>query len=197
MRKLKTQQSLIEDIETELALPCALSVLGIAVEVVCPIMDHELKRPELMNTESNYAKVGKYLSSLQELVSGYDFPVYLVSSLDYFGTPSESEEFRSITRAINQREAQAYGFSNQTFEHTVTNEFEHNVVDEDRSDYYRSREFARLCRTFDTGEAFFHSCQMTSLAIQDGCAGVLAHLPTGAQFDMAVFNLSPELVVYS
>jgi len=198
-KKTKLGDVTRKEILNELTLPIVLSSLGIPVEVVCPVMDHELLRPEQMNTQRNFRKIRRFTECIQAFLreQNFPFPIKVESSLSLFGIPSKSVFFREITGAVQRYERNGYGITNKTFEYAVTDEYERNEEDEERSIYYRSREFARLCRLYDLGEAYFNAHKMVELAIEGNHAGVFIHLPEGADFDKMVFNLAGQLVVYS
>lgn len=195
----KFGESYLLDLKEEFKLINGLHEMGLSLDVVCPVMDHELLRPERMNNQSNFAKVKKFISTLEEKFDKRDDTINLkvVSSLDYFGTPASSKEFLDITNTVMRNEFNKYKITNKTLMHAVDSEYKRNFEDKSRSQYYRSREFARLCRVADMGEAYFHAIKMVERAIEEDCSGILTFLPPGAEFDRQVFNLVPELITFS
>lgn len=101
-----------------------------------------------------------------------------------FGTPSESEAFQDIIHEVTKHEHNEYGITNSAYQHHVDAEFERNHADKTRSDYYRSREFAHLCRKYDLGEANFFGKSLSEM-YEQGCFLVL---PRQAQLDHLVYR---------
>ncbi|MCC7289666.1 hypothetical protein IT417_00200 [bacterium] len=181
----------------ELTLPLTLELIGIPINIICPIMDHELLRPKRMDTKSNHDKVFELRDYLERELKKVSNGIQVISSLEYFGIPSQSQDFRQITREVTEMEYNSFGIKNSTYKRAVDDEHERNVEDNLRSDYYRSKDFAELCRKYDMGEAFFHARKMSEKAFKNSSSGVIAFLPPGAEFDQSIFNLSKDLVTYS
>lgn len=175
--------------------------LGVPMEVIMPVMDHEVLRPERMNTEENKSKIQKYIGSLTNYIQERNLDVNIQSSLNLFGVPKEHEAFNEILENTSQYSRRNYygeskfSISDKTFEHTVDEDYERNYKDMGRNAYYRSREFARLCVEYGLGEDRMHSIEMSRIAIGNGYSGCFVRLPYGAEIDMLVFNTEKNLVV--
>lgn len=175
--------------------------LGVPIEVIMPVMDHEVLRPERMNTEKNRRKVQKYIESLRNYIQERELNVNVQSSLNLFGVPIEHGAFNEILENTIQYSRKNYygeskfSISDKTFEHTVDEDYERNYKDLDRNAYYRSREFARLCVEYGFGEDRVHAIEMSRIAIDNGYSGCFVRLPYGAEIDMLVFNTENKLVV--
>ncbi len=197
----KLKLDIIRDIGEELHLSQGLHCLGIPVDTVFLVMDHELRRPKQMDIPENFLKSQEYMRQiaayLQELSEDTGLSITVKSSLSYFGDPSISTMFNKVTRAIRGGEPDNYGFTLKTFEHTIDDEFVRNSRDLERSKYYRSREFARLCREFDIGEAYFHTIRICQIADDQHLLGVLLRVPKEAQLDKQLFELGEKTIVYS
>lgn len=61
---VRTKEEFEAHIEKELHIPKVISSLGFPVKVVVPVMDHEILRPEQMNTQENFTKVSQYIDEL-------------------------------------------------------------------------------------------------------------------------------------
>ena len=203
--EVKIASKVLEEEEKNVFFPSALNQIGIPVKVVVPIMDHELLRPEEMNTKNNHEKIVRYTAGMagyyRNIGSSLKMDIEVVSSINVFGIPSEQPEFREITNAVKTRDGAGFGVTNKTFMHAVDAEHERNNGDEEKEDnernrYYRSREFAYLCRLYDVGEGFAHAVKMAELGDRNGFAGTLVKLPKGAEFDARIFNLSGNLIVF-
>jgi len=175
--------------------------LGVPIEVVMPVMDHEILRPERMNTEENKSKVQKYIESLTNYIQGRNLDVNVQSSLNLFGVPREHEAFNEILENTSQYSRRNYygeskfSISDKTFEHTIDEDYERNYKDSNRNTYYRSREFARSCVEYGLGEDRVHAIEMSRIALDGGYSGCFVKLPYGAEIDMLVFNTEDKLVV--
>jgi hypothetical protein len=191
------KNKIVEDINKILILKS----LGVPIEVIMPVMDHEILRPERMNTDINKEKIRSYLKSLSEYLNQNNLEVSLQSSLHLFGIPKEHAAFKDMLDDIRESTKRIFygeskfGISDKTFEHTVNEEHERNSKDTERNNYYRSREFARLCREHDFGEARVHTVEMCRLANARGYKGCFIKLPLGAEIDMLVFNTEENVVV--
>ena len=175
--------------------------LGVPIEIIMPVMDHEILRPERMNTDENKSKVQKYIESLTNYIQGRNLDVNVQSSLNLFGVPREHEAFNEILENTSQYSRRNYygenkfSISDKTFEHTIDEDYERNYKDTNRSIYYRSREFARVCVEYGLGEDRVHAIEMSRLAGNNGYCGCFVKLPYGAEIDMLVFNTENKLVV--
>lgn len=199
-----TERKIFDDTFREsmlgLDLPLMFSQIGVPVKIIVPVMDHELLRPEEMNTDGNHRKVKSYTDEIslqyEQISCSKNLKIEVVRSLGFFGIPRESFEFRSITNQLKTRDGGEFGISNKTYIHAVDEEYKRNHSDTERNSYYRSREFAELCRQYDVGEAYFHATKMAGFCKDNTFAGVLARLPKGAEFDAGVFNLEKDLITY-
>lgn len=175
--------------------------LGVPIEIIMPVMDHEVLRPERMNTEENKSKVRKYIESLINYIQEINLDVNVQSSLNLFGVPKEHEAFNEILEDTSQYLRRNYygeskfSISDKTFEHTVDEDYERNHADINRNEYYRSREFARLCVEYGFGEDRVHAIEMAKIALEKGSSGCFVKLPYGAEVDMLIFNTENKLVV--
>jgi hypothetical protein len=186
----ETRSKILADLEPVIRLQS----LGVPINIIIPLMDHETLRPERMHTPENLMKARMYLEALRGFIAVENLPVQVISSIDTFGIPSQNHAFKEILLDINQSAKRIYfgeslfRISDKTFEHSVDEEHRRNKVDEERSQYYRSREFARLCREHDFGEARVHAIQMGRAIVK---------LPKGAEIDKLVFNTEDAIVVIS
>jgi len=197
---IKKNTDLFREIECSLIFPTALFQIGLPVEIIVPVMDHELLRPKIMNTEENHRKVQAYISQIanyyQNISRLLGIPISVQSSVGIFGIPQESKEFKEITSQVNTRDGGRFRIKNQTFMHAVDEEHKRNTQDLERNKYYQSREFAALCRRFDVGEGYYHAVKMSEYSRDGQYAGVLTKMPKGAEFDTQIFNLDAELIAY-
>ncbi|PJC24064.1 hypothetical protein CO058_00100 [candidate division WWE3 bacterium CG_4_9_14_0_2_um_filter_35_11] len=204
--KTKGFDNIFHESLTGLDMPSILSQIGVPVKIIVPVMDHELLRPERMNTDENHRKVKSYINALKlrydQISCQKNIDIEVISSLGLFGVPCESSEFKSITEQLTKGGGVfgiltgVFGVSNRTYVYAVDEEFKRNNIDTERSAYYRSREFAELCRRYDVGEAYFHAIKMSDYRSAIGLAGVITRLPKGAEFDASIFNLVEDLITY-
>jgi hypothetical protein len=161
----ETRKKLMGELEAGLTI----SSFGIPVKVIMPVMDHELKRPEKMNTPENYRKAENYIMEVIEFCDGisadYGLEIDVVSSLELFGVPEESEEFKFAVESIRYEvnNSKRFVISNTSYERLINEEIEHLDDQEGRSKDYRSREFVRLTTEYDIGEMYFHALQLGKL----------------------------------
>ncbi len=197
--QIKSKEDFTHELLQEFILSEALTNLGIPIETVCPVMDHELLRPESMNNRKNFSKVNRYLQNIQRYINQI-FPhqnIDVEGSLKLFGNPKESIEFNEATNQVIRNEFGGINITNQELMRATDSEYERNAADNLRSAYYRSREFANLCRVYDLGEAYFHANAMVRELYSSNISGVLVYLPDGAEFDRKVYSQAEGILIFS
>lgn len=178
-----------------------LQSLGVPIKIVMPVMDHEILRPERMHTKVNEEKIQTYIQAVKQYGEEMGEDIAAESSLRLFGIPQDHTEFDEILTDIRESNRRMYcgeskfRISENTFEHTINEDYERNFQDEERNSYYRSREFARLCVQYGFGEDRVHTVEMSRMAKRNGCSGCFVKLPYGAETDMLIFNTEKDVIV--
>lgn len=194
----KKADGVFESIEKDLEFVYALSKY-ISVEVVIPIMDTEVRRPERMNTQSNYDKVRRYTLEMGKackgLIEGRPLNLSVVSAIETFGNPSENPQFEDIIQSVRHHEVNQYGVSRRTYEHQKDLVSEVVGLDDERIDYYRSREFAGEIVLYEIADGIILSEVMSRKDVEE-CAAVMVRVPSGSEFYGMLYARN-GLMVYS
>lgn len=198
---VKESEEFKKHIENGIEKILLLQSLGVPIKIVMPVMDHEILRPERMNTEGNREKINLYIQSLTKYIKSISENINVESSLKLFGIPQDNSAFGEILKDIKESNRNMYcgeskfRISENTFEHTVDEDYERNLQDKERNSYYRSREFARLCVQYGFGEDRVHAVEMSKMAKKNGYSGCFVKLPYGAETDMLIFNTEKDVIV--
>ncbi|MCK9368932.1 hypothetical protein M0R04_03125 [Candidatus Dojkabacteria bacterium] len=181
------------ELENSLFISKVLSSFGISVEVIIPVMDNELLRPKIMNTETNRLKIMQFIKELSQYTTSFEdsnIKLRVVSSLSFFGdpfaegyVPDESDTDEEKIEYIKN-----LGISKKTFDTGVEGELARNRKDSSRNKYYLSEDFAILSELYGLLEAYFQGVKMARIEPSENCSGVIIGIPNGAGDLMSIFK---------
>jgi hypothetical protein len=190
---IKRGSKYLSEVEKSLFIARALASFGIAIEVVLPVMDNELLRPQIMNTQENCMKIEQFIKELSNNIctmNDENLTLRVVSSLKCFGNPFKEgyvpEE--SDTEKEKIEYIKSLGISKKTFDTGVEGEFKRNKKDKTRNKYYLSKDFAIISELYGLLEAYFQGIKMSKLGVGINCAGVIIGIPNGASDLMSIFK---------
>jgi hypothetical protein len=198
--KASLKSDLLAELERELAVPRHLSDLGIPVEVVVPLMDHEIRRPDFMFTAENRRKVQKYLHELKEYYqtksAEHSMSITTVSGSDYFGMPTPASLKDKVMKAIKYTNMNEFSIPNHMYENAVADNTERfksmNVLPQ-----FMSNEIARLYVDSETCDGVYMARQMVDAMNADTHSGVLALMPRGAGYLHRIYKAAQGLILYA
>ncbi|KKR06400.1 MAG: hypothetical protein UT34_C0001G0440 [candidate division WS6 bacterium GW2011_GWF2_39_15] len=185
------------ELEEEFAIAKALGQIGVPIEVVAPIMDHELLTlpgDSSVDISEFSHNIGEYIF---QMALNNNFRGNVVSSLEYFGNPQRASDYNTIISMVRNNERSYVGITNQMFEHAVNKQFEKNGEDENRGKYYRTSDYARKYLMESIAADYVHSKIMVKRSIADDVAGVACLVPLFADIEQKVMDNQKELAIMS